>query len=151
MGNRYLVKRENFTPGAVTDDFLTIVSAASRRLRILAIYANGGGTTSAAQGITASRSTGGSTPTGAITPSKADHNDQPAAVFTAPTSWTGQPTADANGVTLSFNAMGGKDQWTATEKTKGMLEARNGEEISFRRNAGVTPQAMTISVLVEED
>lgn len=153
MGNRYWVKRVNFTPANTTDDLVTIKAAASRRARILAVYVNGGGSSSAAQGITVSRvTTVGVTPGGTITPDKADHNDQPAAVFTAPTTWATQPVINTGGaLTLSFNALGGKDQWTATQLTRGVLEARNSEELSVRPTAGPTPQAMSLSVLVEED
>lgn len=150
MGNRYWVKRENFTPTA-SQDSLTLISAASRRLRVLAIYTNGSGASSAPQGMTAARAAAGTTPGGGITPSKAEHTDQPSATFTTATTWSGQPAPETNGVTLSFNALGGKDQWTATQLTRGVLEARNGEVISIRPTAGPTPQAQTLSVLVEED
>jgi hypothetical protein len=93
----------------------------------------------------------GTTPGGAITPTKADHNDQVAASFTTATTWAAQPTPETNGVTLSWNALGGADRWQATQQTKGMFEARNAEVISFRPPAGPTPQAMNLSVVVEED
>lgn len=152
MGNRYTVKRVNITPANTTDDILTIKSAANRRCRIVAVYANGQGGSSAPQGLTISRcSAVGTTPGGAIVPTKADHVDQPSAVFTTATTWAAQPTVETNGVTLSWNALGGKDQWTATQMTKGMIEARNSEEISIRPTTGTTPQAMSLSVVVEED
>lgn len=152
MGNRYIIDRNNVTPANTTDDILTIRSAANRRLRILAVYANGQGASSAPQGLVVSRTSAvGTTPGGAITPDKADHNDQPAAAFTTATTWAVQPTPLTSGVTLSWNALGGKDQWTATQFTKGMFEARNAEELSIRPAAGTTPQAMSLSVVVEED
>lgn len=152
MGNRYVVKRVNFTPANTTDDVLTIRCAASRRARILAVYVNGQGASSAPQGLTISRvTTVGVTPGGAITPDKADHVDQPAATMTTATTWGTQPVVNTNGVTMSWNALGGKDQWTATQATKGMFEARNSEELSLRPTVGPTPQAMSISVVVEED
>ena len=152
MGNRYVVKRVNFTPANTTDDVLTIRSAASRRVRIVGIYVNGQGASSAPQGITVSRvTTVGVTPGVAITPDKADHNDQPAAAFTTATTWATQPVVNTNGITLSFNALGGKDQWQAGPFTKGMLEARNGEELSIRPTAGTTPQLTSLSVVCEED
>lgn len=153
MGNRFVIKRVNFTPPNTTDDSVTIRSATSRRCRIVAVYANGQGASSAPQGITVSRVTSvGVTPGGVITPDKADHNDQPAAVMTTATTWATQPVINTGGgVTLSWNALGGKDQWTATQMTKGMLEARNGEELSIRPTAGPTPQAMSVSIVVEED
>lgn len=152
MGNRYVIKRVNITPANTTDDMLTVRSATSRRLRIVAVYCNGQGASSAPQGVTISRvGTVGVTAGGAITPDKADHNDQPAATFTTATTWSTQPVVTTNGATLSFNSLGGKDQWTATQFTKGMFEARNGEEISIRPTTGTTPQAQSLSVVVEED
>jgi hypothetical protein len=152
MGNRYWVKRANFTPANTTDDVITLLSAANRRLRVLGIFCNGAGASSAPQGITASRvTTAGITSGGGITPDKADHNDQPAAAFTTATTWSTQPVINTNGITLSFNALGGYAPWQATQLTRGVLEARNGEQISLRPTAGPTPQAQSISVLVEED
>jgi len=149
---RYVVKRVNFTPANTTDDVLTLVSASSRRLRVLGVYANGQGASSAPQALAASRvSTAGITPGGAITPTKADHNDQPAAAFTTATTWGTQPVIETNGITLSWNALGGYAPWNVTQFSKGVLEARNGENISFRPIAGTTPQVMSLSVLVEED
>jgi hypothetical protein len=151
MGNRYVVRRENFTPTAAQDS-ITIISAASRRSRIVAVYAAGQGASSAPQGLTIARtSAAGTTPGVAITPDKADHVDQPAAAFTTATTWSVQPTPLSSGVPLAWNALGGKDQWVATERTKGMFEARNGENLSIRPTVGPTPQAMTLAVVVEED
>jgi len=152
MGNRYVVKRVNFTPANTTDDILTIRSAASRRLRLISVDVNGQGASSAPQGVTISRvTTVGVTPGGVIVPDKGDHNDQPAAAFTTATTWVTQPVVNTNGKTLSFNALGGKDQWTATQFTKGMFEARNAEELSIRPTAGTTPQLTSLSVVCEED
>lgn len=151
MGNRYFVSRKNFTPANTTDDVLTLSAATTRRLRVLGVWCNGKGT-SAPQGLTVSRvNIVGITGGGAITPTKADHDDQPAAAFSANTTWATQPVIDANGITMSWNAIGGKDQWLATEKTKGVLEARALGQISFRPSTGITPQAMDLTVLVEED
>lgn len=149
MGNKYWVKRENVTPVAA-QDILTLISPASRRLRVLQIQIGGTGGSSAAQGATVSRSTGGTTPGGAITPSKAEHIDQPAATFTTATTWAAQPTIETNGLELNWNALGGWAPWSAGPN-KGVLEARNGENISIRPAAGHTPQAISVSVLVEED
>ncbi len=150
MGNRYWVKRENATPTAA-QDFLTIISPASRRLRILQVVCNGVGASSAPQAMAVSTGTTGTTPGGAITPTKADHADQPAATFTTATTWSAQPTPDTNGLVLGWNALGGMAPWTATQHTKGVLEARNGAVVSFRPASGPTPQATSLSVLVEED
>lgn len=148
--SRYWVKRENATPVAA-QDFLTVISGANRRLRILDIRCNGVGASSAPQSMMVARAATGTTPGGAITPSKADNSDQPASNFTTATTWAAQPTPEANGIVLGWNALGGMAPWTATQLTRGVLEARNGETISFRPGSGPTPQAMSLSVLVEED
>jgi hypothetical protein len=149
MGNKYWVKRENVTPTAA-QDILTLISAASRRLRVLQIQAGGVGASSAPQGLCASRAPAGTTPGGAIVPSKAEHSEQPAATFTTATTWAAQPTPEANGLELNWNALGGWAPWSVGQN-KGVLEARNGEVISIRPTAGPAPQAMNLSVLVEED
>jgi hypothetical protein len=60
---RYWVKRVNFTPANTTDDVVTLISAANRRLRVLGVYANGGGASSAPQALSVSRvATAGITP-----------------------------------------------------------------------------------------
>lgn len=149
MGNRYIIKRENATPVA-NQDFLTIVSAANRRVRLLQIVVAGMGSTSAAQALIAARSSGGTTGGGAITPNKADHTDQPAAVSTIYTTWSAQPTVDSNGIAIGWNALGGAFVWNAPKGQ--ILEARNGENLSIRcPSAGVTPQACAISVVIDED
>src|SRR5262245_8411635 len=152
MGNRYWIRREAVTPTAGNDIF-TVVSAASRRCRILEVHAGGVGASSAPQNLHVVRaSTAGITPGGTITPAKGDHVDQPAAGFTVPTTWGTQPVIGASdhGIEMTWNALGGWAPWKAGSN-KGVLEARNGENISFRIPTGPTPQAMNISALVEED
>jgi len=151
MGNRYVITR-SATPANTTDDIITVRSAANRRARILAVYAAGKGASSAMQGLRVSRvGAVGITPGGAITPTKADHNDQPAATLTTATTWATQPVVETNGVTIGWNALGGFGQWVASQVTKGMFEARNGEELSIRPATGTTPQLQEITVVVEED
>jgi hypothetical protein len=148
MGNRYLVKFANFTPSATAVP--TLISAANRRIRVLAASVGGGGATSAAQALVMSRSATGTTPAGAITPTPAEHSEQPAAVFTTASSWAAAPAGATNGEVLPFNALGGGFRYTSTQKLP-PIEARNGEVISFIAPAGVTPQNTNLSVLVEED
>lgn len=144
---RYTVTRDNFTPTG-GQDALTIISPSSRRLRIVEVSVAGRGTTSAAQQFIASRSTAGTTPGGAITPSKGDSTDQPAAAFTTATTWSVQPTPETNGEVIGWNALGGQNRWVAPGG--GILEARNGEVISIRAPSGPTFQACSLSVIVDE-
>ncbi len=117
---------------------------------MLQVQIGGTGASSAAQGATVSRSTAGTTPGAAIVPSKAEHTEQPAANFTTATTWAAQPTLETSGLELNWNALGGWAPWSAGPN-KPLLEARNGECVSIRPAAGMTPQAINLSVLVEED
>lgn len=148
MGNKYIVKFANFVPAALTVP--TLISGTGRRIRVLEAVVGGQGTTSAAQSLIMSRSASGTTPAAAIVPDKAEHAEQPASNFTTATTWAAAPAGATNGVALPFNALGGGFRWTSTQKIP-PLEARNGEVIAFIAPAGVTPQAMTLSILVEED
>lgn len=148
MGNRYLVKFENITPSAT--EAPTVSSTASRRLRVVEVICAGQGSTSAAQGLVMSRSATGTTPTNAVTPTPHPHAEVPAAVFTANRTWVTAPAGAANGIALPFNALGGGIIWRATSIIM-PLEVRNLEVVVFRLPAGITAQAMTLEVMVEED
>jgi hypothetical protein len=148
MGNRYLVSRYNITPVA-GQDVLTCISGSGRRIRLVSVTLGGVGSSRATQELQVGRSTGGTTPGGAITPDKADHTDEPAANFTTSTTWSAQPTLMTNPHIMTWNALGGQSGFTPPGK---VLEARNGENISFRYpSSGVSAQNMSISALVEED
>lgn len=148
MGNRYTVSRENFTPTA-GNDALTLISGSGRRIRLVELRAIGRGSTSAPQALTVARAPTGTTPGGAITPSKADHSEQPAANFTTATTWSVQPTPETNGVVVGWNALGAAPPLAAPKGQ--IIEARNGECISIRCPTGTTPQPQSISCVVEED
>lgn len=148
MGNRYLVKFENITPSTTVAP--TLISGAGRRIRVLSATVGGQGSSSAAQGLVMSRSATGTTPAGAITPTPAEHAEQPASNFTTATSWATAPAGATNGELLPFNALGGGFRYTSTQKLP-PIEARNGEVIVFRLPAGVTAQACSLSILCEED
>jgi hypothetical protein len=148
VGNRYIVKQQNITPTA-GNDILTVLSIASRRGRIVEVSVSGRGTSSAAQQIEVGRSTSGSTGGGALTPGKFDHNDEPAAAFTYNTTWSVQPTLDTHSEVIGWNALGGANRWIPPKGSG--FEFRNGEQISIRASSGVTFQACSISVVIEED
>lgn len=148
MGNRYSVKRA-LTPTAAADIW-TVISAANRRGRLIEVSVTGQGTSSAAQTIEIARSTGGTTGGGAATPDKADHTDQPAAVFTYNTTWSVQPTIGTHPKVMGWNALGGYANWIPPGGR--MWEIRNGEQLSIRASgSGVTFQPCIISMLFEED
>ena len=148
MGNRYLIARDNVTPTG-GNDVLTIITPAARRARVLEVSVSGRGTTSAAQQLQIGRSVAGTTPGAAIVPSKAEHVEQPTAVLTTATTWAAQPALETNYEVVGWNALGGANRWVPP---KGFaLEARNAECISIRAPTGPTYQAMSISVMIEED
>jgi len=148
MGNRYLVKFENITPSAT--EAPTISSASARRLRVVEATVGGQGSSSAPQGLVMSRSATGTTPTNTVTPTPHPHSEVPAATFTANRTWVTAPAGATNGIVLPFNALGGAFRWTANSQVP-PLEARNAEVIVFRLPSGVTAQACTLEVMVEED
>jgi hypothetical protein len=153
MGNRYVLKQNNVTPTA-GNDILTIVSASSRRIRLVEVTVSGRGTSSAAQQIEFGRSTGGTTGGGSVTPNKYDHQDQPTAASTVNTTWSAQPTLDTNTEIAGFNALGGAFRWTPPVKGgpgSASMEVRNGDNISIRASTGVTFQPISLSCVYEED
>ncbi len=148
MGNRVILKFKGITPAAGSD-IVTIQAATSRRARLVEVSCAGNGATSAYQMIEVGRSTGGSTSGSSVQPGKFDHTDQPAAVHSYFTTWGTQPTLDTNSEVIGFNALGGANRWIPPKGSG--LEARNGELISIRCSAGSTPQAQSISMIIEED
>src|ERR1700674_720063 len=99
---------------ATTNDIMTLVPTASRRIQIVEISCAGMGTASSAcqvnlWNITTAGTTGG----GAITPTKFDVY-APSSATTVSTTWTGQPTvAGAPSLAIPFNANGGIYRWVA--------------------------------------
>lgn len=148
MGNRYLIKQQNVTPTA-GNDILTILSVANRRGRIVEVSVAGRGSSSAAQQIEVGRSTSGTTGGGAVTPDKFDHVDQPSPAFTYYTTWSVQPTLSTNSEVIGWNALGGANRWIPPKGSG--IEIRNADQISIRASSGVSFQAMSLSVVFEED
>jgi hypothetical protein len=149
MGNRYVVKQKGVTPGSGTDIF-TIVSVATRRVRLVEVAVAGNGTTSAYQMIEVGRSSAGSSSSVQVTAGKFDHTEEPASgAASYPTVWGTQPTLDTNSEVIGWNALGGANRWIPPKGSG--LEARNGEMVSLRASVGVTFQPMSVSAIVEED
>lgn len=148
MGNRYWVTFAAYTPS--TTEQPTCVSGSGRRIRLIEAHVGGGGSTSAAQCLSVSVSATGTTPTNTVTPTKAEHSEQPASNFTANRTWATAPVGASNFILLPYNALGGGFRWTATAKSPA-LEARNGEVIVVKTVSGITYQATNLSLLIEED
>lgn len=95
MGARYTVSRSTASL-STTADFMTIIAPATRALKIWAIRCYGAGTASGYNEVLVSRSTGGTTGSGGLTP-------QPKATLSAAsgvTVWSGWTTQPTIGVTL---------------------------------------------------
>lgn len=118
-----------------SNDFVTIIAGASRRLRVLEGKFIGMGTTSAAGEVGMHRSTGGTTGGGALTPTKGI-TDAPTQTFTNFTTWAAQPTLSGDPFAVfGCNQNGGVDRWMAMPN-RSEFEARNSEQVSFRALTG---------------
>lgn len=104
MGAHYSATRTTAAL-STTNDSLTIVCPSTRALKIKEIAVAGAGTTSAYAEVLLSRSTGGATGGGAITPTPLAPLS-PASGVTVNTTWTTQPTIGAAIRRMGVNANG---------------------------------------------
>ena len=143
MGARYSVNKVG-TALSTTADSLTITAPATRALKIWEIRPYGQGTTSAANEILISRSTGGVTPV-AVTPTP-QASGSAAALFTAASSWTTQPTI---GVTLRRIGVNSNGAYSPLVFMPGNeIEIPPSGVLSIRSAVGTG--SVTLDVLVEE-
>lgn len=130
---------------STTNDSMTIISASSKTVRIKRIIFGSMGTASAANEIFISRSSGGTTGGGPITPTP--HTvEQPASACTVNTTWSVQPTLGVTILRATLNANGAVWVWVATPGEEIVL--RNGEQLSIRSVAGTS--SVVIDVTWEE-
>lgn len=130
----------------VSNDTITIIAAASRRLRLIELLIGGMGTASAANELRVSRSTGGTTGGAALTPQKLV-SDAPTQGFTNFTTWAAQPTLSGDPIVrVPVNANGGVVRWLA--RADQIVEIRNSEQISLRSAVGTS--SVTLTVIVDE-
>ena len=151
MGNRYIVQLELAAP-TKNEAVLEIIPAASRRARVCEVTVGGRGTSSAYQRASVVRATTAGTGSSTTTPVKFDHVEQPAAASTVNTAWSGQPTEEAHGEEMTWNALGGSNRWLAPKGSA--LEATGTGDsivIFIPNDSGLTTQAMSLSVVFEED
>ncbi len=130
---------------STANDSMTIIASASKPLRVYIVDIKGMGTTSAANEVLLSRSTGGTTGGGAITPSPTNTGSA-AASFTVNTTWSAQPTL---GVTLwrfGVNANGAVDKFVAIPGAE--ISVPVSGQLSIRSASGTS--SVTINALVEE-
>jgi hypothetical protein len=143
MGARYSVNKVG-TALSTTNDSMTITAPATRALKIWEVRVSGQGTTSAANELLVSRSTGGATPV-AITPTPLA-SASAAAAFTAAGSWTTQPTIGVTIRRIGVNSNGAYAPWVAMPGNE--IEVPPSGQLSLRSAAGTG--SVTIDMLVEE-
>lgn len=131
---------------STSQDLLTLVASATKPLRVYIADIKGMGTSSAANEVLMSRSTGGTTGGNAITP-QPNNAGSGAASFSAYTSWAAQPTLAVQPLwRFGVNANGGIDKFVAVPGAE--ISVPVGGQISFRSATGTSN--VTINVLVEE-
>jgi hypothetical protein len=127
-------------------DLLTIVASSTKPLRISVIDIKGMDTSSAVNEIVIQRSSGGTTPGGAITPSKMNPSSASAS-FSAYTSWSVQPTLDGAVLwRMGPNANGGIDKYVAAPGWEFPVPVSG--QVSIRSATGTGN--VTINLAVEE-
>lgn len=140
----YSVSRSNVAL-STSNDLMTFVAPANRRIQILEISIGGMGTASAANELNVARSTGGTTGGGALTSEPLDP-DSVAAGSTVYTTWSAQPTVGNSLLRLPVNANGGIYRWVARPREE--LVARNSGQISMRSAVGTSN--VSVHVVYEE-
>lgn len=130
---------------STTADLLTLVASSTKPLRVYIADIKGMDQASAANEVLMSRSSGGTTPGGAITPVKVNSNS-PSASFSAYTSWAAQPTPGDTLWRFGVNANGGIDKFVAIPGAE--ISVPVSGQVSFRSATGTSN--VTINVLVEE-
>ena len=146
-GSRYIVQRVGVTPVA-GNDLITVISPANGRIELIECVVSGRHTSSTPQVLQVGTSTGGTTPGGAITPTKMDP-DSLASDATTATTWVAQPTMDTNVIGLGFNSLGGSFPWSRKSGGIGPT-ARNGANLSLRCPSGApTPQLVDVHLVYE--
>lgn len=132
---------------SVTADHITLVGVANRAYRLLFVSIAGTATASAANVVMLQRSTGGATPSAAITPAPLEPSS-PAAGFSAWTAWVTQPTLTANTIQhrLGVNANGGVGLLYMIPPLE--VKWRGTEQLSIRSETGTS--TVTMTVIVEE-
>ena len=128
-----------------SQDTLTIVAAAAKPLRVMVVDIKGMGTASASNQILLARSSGGSTPGGAVTP-RGTTSDTPSAGFAVYTSWSVQPTLGNELWRFGVNANGGQDKFTALPGAE--ISVPGGGQVSLRSVSGTSD--VVVDLLVEE-
>lgn len=130
---------------STTADLWTYTAGATGQARALEVSIGGEATASAVNRVGLYNSTSGATPTNQTLEKFSTRS--PAAVGTFATTWTTQPTLNANAVLLfAFNAFGGGDKWIAQPGAE--LYVVNSEKISLRSASGTS--TVSSHLIIEE-
>jgi hypothetical protein len=144
MGAHYSVSRTS-SALSLTADTLTIAAPATRALKIKEVLIAGQGTASAANEVAVARSSGGTTPGGAVTPTPLA-SLSPASGITASTTWSAQPTLGAVLRRLGVNANGGIARVVFPPGQE--IDVPPSGQISIRSIAGTSN--VSVEVIFEE-
>ena len=144
MSGIYTVNRAA-TALSTTNDLATLVAAAAKPLRVHLIDITGAGAAAALNTVLISRSTGGTSGTGGITPTPTDPS-MPAASFAAYTGWSVQPTLGATLWRAFVQALNGKDRFVASPGLEILVPA--GGQMSIRSASGTSD--VVLNMIVEE-
>ncbi len=131
---------------STTADLLTIVAGAANPLELLLVQLTGAANAAAFNEALLTKSTGGTTPGGAITP-----NGDGTPAFSAYTSWSAQPTPGTAGTAterwrFGLQAFGGVSQFQALPGT--LIKVPAGEQVSLRSISGTSSATLQV-VLIE--
>lgn len=140
----YTVTRTS-TALSTANDLVTVTASNSKPLRLYIVDLKGMGSATAANEVLLSRSTGGTTAGGAITPTPLNTGSG-AASFTVATTWSAQPTL---GVTLwrfGVNANGAIDKFVAIPGAE--IPIPSSGQVSIRSASGTSN--VTLNMLIEE-
>ena len=128
---------------STSNDSVTITAASGKPLQILIVDIKGNGTSSAANEVLLMRSSGGTTPGGAITP-RAASSDAGAAGFTAYTTWSVQPTPGNVLWRFAVNANGSQDKFVALPG--GEFTVPSGGQVSIRSASGTSSVVIDLQI-----
>ena len=140
----YTVTRTS-TALSTTNDLVTVIASSTKPLRVYIVDLKGMGTASAANEVLLSRSSGGTTGGGAITPNPVNAGSG-AASFTVNTTWSAQPTIGVNLWRFGVNANGGIDKFVAIPGAE--ISVPVSGQLTIRSASGTSNVAL--SMLIEE-
>lgn len=131
----------------LSNDLLTIIASSTKPLRILMAKVAGADSGPAANEVLMQRSTGGTTPGGAVTPERVDPNSNGAA-FAAYTTWAAQPALTGGPLhRFAPNANGGIDPFNAFPGAE--IKVPVGTQVSFRSAFGTSN--VIINLMISEE